>query len=240
MRAILIDPFARAVSEVFLPVERTVDAIATLLGTELPVVNVINPNTAVVFDYLGMVRPGAAYWRAPGQPALMNAAGRTLVIGVAPDGTFAGLDPSRTVEMTVAGVAWANERPVKSELGVVYQDNPGGTPSRLPNINRIVTWPDETAEDIPVPMQPAPPESQPAASPADPAPVPPRVYAIHEDDLGEFRTVTYGLRSDGKLIVKDTQPAKTLDEARSFVPNGHTMKPADGDTVDDTLVETWA
>lgn len=256
MRCILIDPFARDLRELSLPMSgQFMEHVATLLNCDTLALDVAPPLTAMFLDATGFLRNPKvqAFWRQVGQPVDRNVAGYGLVFGLASDGRLAPLAPEITTADLRGRILWTDDTIERQVERLALVDTPSG---KIPIVQHQIIWtpgatyPAATAAETPgvaqdagdaytLPAAPPAPPKPPAASAAPPAALS-SVWVIRETDDNRYQTLEYEVRESGLGPVMSMRTVANIDEARSLVPPGLTQRLADDDTADETLVETWS
>lgn len=254
MRAILIDPFARKITELSLPATGDfMGNLAELIVADALMLDAVPPHTAMFLDAIGFLRERQAYWRHVDYPIERNSAGRAVVFGLTPEGKLADLPATVTVQTLAERIVWTDDMIERRVERLQIVQTPEGP---VPMVHRTVMWkagavhPANGEKPAPAPAGGDPlasmyldgaggPVSPPAAVPAPAIKALP-LWAIHETPDGRYKVMEYEVTDAGGLgdpLSLATVP--NLETARQRIPAGMKRLEADEDTADDTLVETW-
>lgn len=280
MRAIIIDPVERSVSEGDIPFDAEfMPTVRGLIGGAPLALHTVPGATAMFVSAVGLFTPEQSFWRTiHDEGPANNVAGVGVMFGIGEDGRLIDVPAAVTPNDLALNILWVGDVISGFDERMRLVDAATGGPAEagktaVPVVTRTVLWtpgavtraaepkPDKpkrgrkkTAPAAPdlydatpasqgaplAPTQPAPavPAAEPAPKP--PAASPTRVYALRDTDDSRVRMTEYSVGGNGALIEESMMTFPNIESARSYLPP--TIKsrvPADDDTEDDALIETW-
>lgn len=230
MKAILIDPFARVVSELDLELDRDelLDAIDAV-GEQLEIVP-LSDFDHMVLESMAAGRRGQRFWRFQGAERVF--AGKALIVGNDRDGT-------RAQGVSVgAALVWNSVQWLELKF-LRWETVPLGNVKTALGIGEAIA-------QVPIFEPPEPHEPQnpvtlhegerdrPTASPRPPV----RVWSVSRPKPGgPYKAQLIEFRDSGKVVLVELEHAE-LEELRGQLPRGLTRVPRmQGDH--DAIVESW-
>lgn len=250
MRAVVIEPIFRTISEIDIPMSAKFMAeVGSLIGTPGSLtLDVAPPSTAMFLDAMGFLREDQGFWRLVGGKSENNVAGTAIMFGLDAKGMLADLPPEITAKSLADKIVWVDDKIASFVERMEIVEYPGGL---APRVNRAAVW--APGDEHPANSGDAPLAEVYAALPAPPAevykmhvtepgaaPVVQPVWAIHETADNRYRVIEYEVTDAGLGAPLSLATVANLDAARERVPKGLVHRPADEDAADDTLVETWS